>query len=142
LSFQRLHQHLRKVFVVGLGVAVFGEDLGKVVAVGVLFENVGRFFGVLLLAVELVDAQRVVVVVNLLMHKSFHGQLLRQGGLLHGVAHGDAGHGDDVLRQLQCFHELIDVVGDGAEPDEAESEGFGGHAGVLRGDKRVVTAQW
>lgn len=137
LPLQRLFQHLREMLVVGLGVAVLGEDLREVVAVGVLFENVGRFLGVLLLAIELVNALLVVVVVNLPMHKGLHGQLLRQGGLLHGIAHRDTGHGDDVLGQLQRLHELIDVVGDGAEPYEAEPEGFGGHAGVLGGNQRV-----
>ena len=115
MPLQRLLQHLREVLIVRLGVAVFRKYLREVVAVGVLFENVGRFFGVLLLMVELVNALFVVVVVNLLMDKSFHGQFLRQGGLLHRIAHRNAGHGDDVLGQLQRLHKLIDVVGDGAQ---------------------------
>ena len=125
------------MFVVRLGIAVFREDLREVVAIGVLNEDVLRLLRILLFAVELVDTFFIIVVVNFLMHKSFHGQFLRQGGLFHGIAHRDAGHRDNMVGQLQYFHEFVDIVGNGTEPAEAESEGFGRHASVLRRNERI-----
>ncbi len=71
------------------------------------------------------------------MDHGLKGKFLCQSRFRNRVAHRDARHGDYMFGQLERLDELIDIVGDGAEPAEAESERFGGHAGVLGGDKRV-----